>query len=79
MYIYILYIELLHIQIQTSIKGIKCGDKYLKMCGYVEDNTIFIENQDDFQQINTILKDCKNKTNSKYNEEKTKLLGIGLI
>jgi len=78
MYLYIIYIEPLHIKIQNTLKGIKIGTLNLKMCGYVDDITVFIDDLDDFYQINSILKNFETLTNSKINREKTKLLGIGL-
>ena len=43
MYLYIKYIEPLHLKIQRSIKRIKLGNSHLQMTGYVDDVNIYTE------------------------------------
>lgn len=77
MYLYILYIEPLHLTLQKKLEGVRLGNVDIKTTGFVDDIATFISSQNDMKITKEIVNKNEKCTNSKLNKKKTNILGLG--
>ena len=75
-FLYILYIEPLHLVLQKELKGIRIGRTTLKTSGFIDDVAIFLSRDEDITKSVKILERFEELTNGKLNKEK-KITTIG--
>ena len=76
-FLYILYIEPLHLALQRELKGIRIGRTTLKTNGFIDDLAIFLSFDEDITESVKILERFEESTNSKLNKEKNKITTTG--
>ena len=78
LYLYLIYIEPLHLRLQKEINGITIRKANIKTSGYVDDIIIFTEDIADFTKVDQILTLFESCSNTLLNRKKTKYMEIGL-
>ena len=77
LYLYLIYIEPLHLFLQSQTRGISFGNRTLKTSGFVDDVIFFTEREEDLIILENVLNRFELATNSKINKSKTKFLALG--
>jgi len=76
-FLYIIYIESLQLEIQRRITASRIGSEQIQTGGFIDDITIFISDETDLKEVEKILEEFQETTNSKINKNKTTIMGLG--
>jgi hypothetical protein len=77
MLLYIIYIEPLLLKFKKELSGVRIADHPLKVGGHVDDQFLFVKNDDDIRRLWCIVESFENCTNALINRQNTRLLGLG--
>ena len=77
MLLYIIYIEPLLLKFKKELSGVRIADHPLKVGGHVDDQFMFLKNDDSTRRLWCIVESFENCTNALINRQKTRLLGLG--
>ena len=76
-YLFILYVQPLMLQPQSHLEGIRIGKARLKVSGFIDDISIFVQEDTDLRETNRLLAEFEAVSNAKINRKKTAILGLG--
>ena len=65
------------LQLQKHLEGVRIDEARLKVSGFIDDMSVFVQGDTDLRETNRLLTEFEAVANAKINRTKTAILGLG--